>query len=99
MCSLISGRRCPSKHGKITSAAGWSVYLSFIAFISLALGFVNLLPIPILDGGHFVFLLLEGIFRRPVPEKVQAVATQVGFILLVILILFVTRNDLIRIFS
>lgn len=77
---------------------GLQVYLGFIAFISLAIGYLNLMPIPGLDGGHFLFQLIEAIIRRPVPERVQSVGFSLGMVFLVFLMVQATVNDLIRLF-
>jgi len=66
------------------------------AMISVNLAILNLLPIPVLDGGHILFFALETIFRRPVPEKIRTVATRIGFALLVALMLLATVNDIWR---
>lgn len=80
------------------SHGGWRVYLGFIAFISIALGFINLLPIPGLDGGHFVFYVIEAVTRRPVPERIQSWAIKIGIVLLIMLMIFATMNDVLRLF-
>ena len=66
------------------------------AFISVAVGFANLLPIPVLDGGHLLFYAYEAVARRPLAASVQAAGYRVGFALLIGLMLFVTWNDLQR---
>ncbi|MEK6776225.1 MAG: RIP metalloprotease RseP [bacterium] len=71
----------------------------FMALISINLGILNLLPIPILDGGHILFFGIEGIIGRPVSLKKREIAQQVGLFLLVSLILFVTYNDIMRLFG
>jgi regulator of sigma E protease len=71
----------------------------FTAILSINLGLINLFPIPILDGGHFLFLALEAIFRRPVSIKKMEIAQQIGLIFIILLMLFAFYNDLIRIFS
>ncbi len=76
----------------------WSTVLSLLALITINLGIFNLMPLPALDGGKVVFLLIEGIIRRPVPAKVQEVVNLLGFVLLFGLMIFVTGNDLIRLF-
>ncbi len=78
------------------AAEGLANVLSLAALISINLGILNLLPIPVLDGGHIVFLTLEMIFRRPVSMRVRAVSTQVGFALLICLMVFATYNDIAR---
>lgn len=76
---------------------GFVAFLGFMAFISVNLAVLNILPIPVLDGGHLVFLALEGIRRRPVSIAVRARVTQVGLALLLALMLFVIVNDVARI--
>ncbi len=73
--------------------------LMIAALISVNLGLLNLLPIPVLDGGHIVFLTLEMLFRRPLSEKVQEASARVGIVLLVGLMLFATWNDIVRLLS
>lgn len=68
----------------------------FTAIISINLGLINLFPVPILDGGHFLFLLLEAILRKPLSIKKMEIAQQIGFIFLIFLMLFAFYNDLIR---
>ncbi|MFC2173367.1 RIP metalloprotease RseP, partial [Acidobacteriota bacterium] len=68
--------------------------LLFIAFISLQLGIVNLLPIPVLDGGHLFILMLEGISRRDFSMKIKERIMQFGMILLVLIMVFVIVNDI-----
>jgi regulator of sigma E protease len=70
----------------------------FTAIISINLGLINLFPIPILDGGHFLFLGLEAILRRPLSIKKMEIAQQVGLIFIIFLMLFAIYNDLIRYF-
>ncbi len=77
----------------------WDRFWAITAFLSLLLGFMNLLPIPALDGGHAVFLLLEIIMRRPVPQKVLEYAQIVGFVLLMGLLLLANGLDVIRWFT
>lgn len=78
------------------SQAGLQVYLGFLGFISLTIGFINLLPIPGLDGGHLLFQVIEGIFRRPVPARYQMVGLSIGMVFLIFLMVQATINDLIR---
>lgn len=66
--------------------------------ISMALAFMNLLPIPALDGGHALFLLVEIITGRPVSEKVLERAQQVGMLILIALMIFTFGNDLVKVF-
>ncbi len=71
----------------------------FLAVLSLNLAFLNLLPIPVLDGGHILFLLVEKIKGSPVSEKVTGYSQLVGVVMVLALLLYVTYNDLLRIFS
>jgi len=70
----------------------------FTAMISINLGVINLFPIPILDGGHLLFLGLEAILRGPISLRKMEIAQQIGLIFLILLMLFAIRNDLIRYF-
>jgi regulator of sigma E protease len=78
---------------------GWVNLIFFTALLSINLGILNLLPIPILDGGHIFFFLVESILRRPLSLKSREVAQQVGMFVLILLMVFVFYNDLIRVFS
>lgn len=71
----------------------------FTAILSINLGLINLFPIPILDGGHFLFLGLEAVLRRPISIKKMEIAQQIGLVLIILLMLFAFYNDLFRIFS
>jgi regulator of sigma E protease len=77
--------------------AGFFSYVSFIALISINLAILNLLPIPILDGGHILFLATELVMGRPLSVKWREVAQQVGLVLIFTLILFAFLNDITRI--
>lgn len=75
---------------------GWQEYIMLIALISLNLGIFNVLPIPVLDGGHIVYLLIEAVIRRPIPTKTKLIIQQIGMALLLFLIVWVTINDIRR---
>lgn len=75
---------------------GVAAVLALAALISVNLGLLNLLPIPVLDGGHLVMLTFETIFRRPVPARVMDIATRVGILLLITLMVWATFNDVRR---
>ncbi len=79
--------------------AGLVNLLMFIGIISVNLGILNLLPIPVLDGGHIVFFTLEALLGRPVTLKTQEVAQQVGIALLMTLMAFAFYNDIMRLVS
>ncbi len=82
--------------GKAASV-GILAYINFIAIISINLAILNLLPIPVLDGGHLMFLSIESIRRKPLSEEIVSVATRIGMALLLLLITFVFYNDIVRI--
>jgi regulator of sigma E protease len=69
-----------------------------MAFLSINLAVLNLLPIPILDGGQAVFLIAEAIRRRPLSIQLRARLTQVGFLVLLAIMLLALRNDFLRVF-
>lgn len=74
----------------------WQVFWNMTAFLSIVLAFMNILPIPALDGGHVVFLLYEMLFRRAPNQRVLEVAQMVGMVLLFGLLLFANGNDLLK---
>ena len=80
-------------------ATGMIALLSFTAIISVNLAFINILPIPGLDGGHIFLVLLEGIARRQFSVKVRMVIQQVGMAFLLLLIIVVMYNDLYRLIT
>jgi regulator of sigma E protease len=76
--------------------AGMESLARFVAFISINLGVLNLLPIPILDGGHLLFFAIEAVMRRPLDARHRLIAQQVGFAILLCLMLFAVYNDITR---
>jgi regulator of sigma E protease len=76
---------------------GASSLIFFMVLLSVNLAVLNILPIPILDGGHLVFLAIEKLKGSPVSNKVRTIAQQVGLVLLLTLIVFVTYNDIVRV--
>lgn len=103
LVDIITGRRSldelggPLKIAQISgeqAALGPEALIAFIAIISINLGFINLLPIPMLDGGHLFFYGIEAIQRRPVSPRFQEYAFRSGLALLLGLMIFVTLNDL-----
>ena len=102
---LVSGQVSPQLlggPGTIAAVAGMSAkqgaasLLLFLTMLSANLAVINFLPIPVLDGGHMVFLFLEGIFRRPVSEKIVIPLTWAGLLLILALMLFVIGLDVNR---
>ncbi len=76
---------------------GLFTYLHFLALISVNLGIINLVPLPVFDGGHLMFCAIEAIKRKPVSDRVRELATIVGLVLLAVLIVIVFTNDISRI--
>ena len=74
----------------------WEVFWNVTAFISLILAFMNVLPIPALDGGHILFLFYEMIVGRPAPEKIIEYAQIIGVVLLLSLVAYANLNDIFR---
>jgi regulator of sigma E protease len=81
-----------------SAKAGVGSLIFFIALISINLAVINLLPIPVLDGGHLLFFLIEAIKGSPVSIKIREVAQQVGLFILILLMILVFYNDIHRIF-
>tara|TARA_Y100000816_G_scaffold241540_1_gene188359 strand:- start:391 stop:1506 length:1116 start_codon:yes stop_codon:yes gene_type:complete len=87
----------PIKIAKITGQVaqhGFIAFLSIMAYISISLGFINLFPIPMLDGGHLMFYAFEKILGKPLSQKTQEGFFRIGLFLLIFLMLFTTINDL-----
>ena len=100
---VVTGTRSMSEMGgplKIAqisgqqASLGWLDFIWFMSLISINLGFINLLPIPMLDGGHLLFYLIEGVRRRPLKPEAQEWAFRTGLAALLALMIFVTLNDL-----
>ncbi len=92
----LSGPITIAQGAGATIVVGFQYYLSFLALISISLGVLNLLPIPILDGGHLLFYCIEIITRRPVSDRVQVVGFKIGLMLLIFLMAIAFYNDVIR---
>ena len=81
------------------AAQGWGTLFFWMALVSVNLGIMNLLPIPVLDGGHVAAALVEQVTRRPLSMRVREVATYVGLVLLGLLMILAFRNDIVRLMS
>jgi len=81
------------------AAHGLLSFFTFMAVISINLGILNFLPIPILDGGHILFLGIEAVRRKPLSEKVMVVAQRVGLALIITLMVFAFYNDIMRLIT
>lgn len=102
---MIMGNRSSGELGGILSigdmakksaSQGWISFILLTALLSINLGLINLLPIPVLDGGHIVFYSIEGLTGRPVSEKAQEIAYTAGLIIVLTLMAVATWNDLSR---
>jgi len=76
---------------------GLEPLLRWVAFISANIGFLNLLPIPVLDGGHLVYYAIEGVMRRPLSRRMQEIGFRIGVALVLTLMVYVNLNDLLRV--
>jgi regulator of sigma E protease len=95
----LSGPLSIAEFAGDSAEAGVAPFLSFLVLISLSLGFLNLLPIPILDGGQILFQLVEWLKGSPLSERAQALGQQVGIALLIVLMGVALYNDIARQFS
>ena len=84
---------------KISEQKSFGTLLYFLALISVNLGLLNLMPFPVLDGGHLLFLFMELIKGKPVDVRIQEWATNIAFLLILALAIFVTVNDVARLFQ
>ena len=82
-----------------TAEAGWIPFLTLMALISCNIAFINILPIPGLDGGHIFITLIEAIIRKPLTLKMRMAIQQVGMLLILMLMVTVIVNDVGRLFS
>ncbi len=80
----------------IVAHSGLSAYLGFIGLISIGLGIVNILPIPVLDGGYLLYFLLEIARGKPLSEKAQLIGIKIGFSILLLLLMLASYNDIMR---
>ena len=92
----LSGPISIAQGAGMSASIGLIYFLSFMALISVNLGIMNLFPLPVLDGGHLVFLAAEGIKGKPVSEKIQDFCYRIGAVLLLMLTVFALFNDFLR---
>lgn len=81
--------------GKVAES-GFVSLLTLAAILSISIGFINLMPVPLLDGGHLMFYAVEAIFGRPLSRRTQEIGFRIGLALVVMLMLFVTINDIVQ---
>ncbi|MGV8997054.1 MAG: RIP metalloprotease RseP [Parvibaculaceae bacterium] len=105
---MLTGHQDPKQLGGIITIAdlsgkvaksGFANLLELIAVLSVSIGLLNLFPVPMLDGGHLLYYAIEGIKGRPLGEKAQEFGFRVGLALVMMLMIFATWNDLVRLFS
>jgi len=92
----ISGPITIAQFAKSSALAGFSQFLGFLGIVSLSLGVLNLLPVPILDGGHLLFYLVEILKGKPVSERTEVVGQKIGLLLIMALMFVAFYNDLSR---
>lgn len=92
----ISGPITIAQYAGQSASIGIDHYLNFLALISISLGVLNLLPIPVLDGGHLLYFLLEAVTRRPISERIQMYGQQIGLVILIGLMGLAFYNDIAR---
>jgi regulator of sigma E protease len=94
----LSGPITIADYAGQSASAGMVPFVTFLALISISLGVLNLLPVPILDGGHLLYYFAELASGRPVPERIQEIGQRVGIVLIGFLMFFALYNDLARLF-
>lgn len=94
--SNLSGPVAIAEGAGATASYGFVYFLGFLALISVNLGIINLVPLPILDGGHLAFLAIEGVRGKPVSERIQEVCYRIGGILIFALMAIAISNDILR---
>jgi regulator of sigma E protease len=92
----LSGPITIAKVAGASAKAGMGYYIGFLALLSISLGVFNLLPIPVLDGGHLFYYLIEVVKGSPVPEKVQMIGYQIGMVLIAGVMVLALYNDIMR---
>ena len=92
----LSGPITIAKVAGQSAEMGWQTFISFMALMSVSLGILNLLPIPMLDGGHLVYYFIELIRGKPVSEQIQLVGLKIGMVLLGSMMLLALFNDFMR---
>ena len=92
----LSGPISIAKGAGTTADYGFVYFLGFLALISINLGIINLVPLPMLDGGHLLFFMIEAVIRRPVQEKVQEMGYRIGGAIIFSLMAVAIFNDFTR---
>lgn len=94
----LSGPITIADYAGQSAESGWASFVAFLALVSVSLGVLNLLPVPLLDGGHLLYYFAEFFTGRPVSERVQEIGQKIGIGLLTLLMFFALFNDLQRLF-
>ena len=94
----LSGPITIAKVAGDSARAGWEFYIGFLALLSVSLGVFNLLPIPVLDGGHLLYYLVELVKGSPVSEKIQMAGYQVGLLVVLSVMVLAFYNDIMRLY-
>jgi regulator of sigma E protease len=94
----LSGPISIAEQAGQSAQLGWAAYVSFLALISVSLGLLNLLPLPMLDGGHLMYYLWESLTGKPVSVAWQRGLQKVGLALLISIMTLAVFNDLTRLF-
>lgn len=94
--SNLSGPITIARVAEASVSSGFEDFVRFLAYLSVSLGVLNLLPVPVLDGGHILYYSIEAIRRKPVSEQVQEVGLRIGMALILTLMVFALYNDLMR---
>ena len=95
----ISGPVTIAEFAGKTAMVGIAAYLSFLAIISVSLGVLNLLPIPMLDGGHLLYYIIELFTGKPVSEQVEALGFRIGIALVGSMMMLALYNDITRLMT
>jgi regulator of sigma E protease len=92
----LSGPITIARIAEASVSSGFEDFIRFLAYLSVSLGVLNLLPVPVLDGGHIVYYTIEAIRRKPLSEQTQAFGLRIGMAMILTLMVFALYNDLMR---
>lgn len=95
----VSGPVTIASYAGQSANMGIKVFIGFLALISISIGVLNLLPIPVLDGGHLMYYMVEILTGKPVPETVMAVGQKIGLTLLGLMMIIAFYNDITRLIT
>jgi len=92
----LSGPISIAQVASSSASMGLMSFVSFMAYLSVSLGVLNLLPVPMLDGGHLLYYLIEMVTGKPVPDKVQRIGLRIGMMLVLMIMFIALFNDVAR---